>query len=363
MQPASALAASLPPAGRSGVLPLNEAERALAPVLSGEALVVTRDIEWGTVLLGFEQANKYTLRDAHTGDAVALLAEETATMGSAVARQLLRRRRPMTATVLSLEGEVLFRVRRPMYLVNSSMTVEDVEGNVLGEVWQKFHLWRREYDLMLGKTQFATVRAGLLAWEFSVEDASGRPLASIDRNFQGFGKELFTDAGQYVIRFPEGAPREVTPPPALEGNAAETGGPPALLPMRSLALTERAVCLALAVCVDFDYFSQHSSGPGIMPLGAGMGMPIPVPMGGGAEAEPAADAAPAAPEAPPPDWHSREDLGGDAAFKADEQVPTWSDPPPAEGDGEEDDGGDDEGEGWGGGMGSLVRSVMGVEED
>ena len=27
------------------------------------------------------------------------------------------------------------------------------------------------------------------------------PMALIDRNFQGFGKELFTDAGKYVIHF------------------------------------------------------------------------------------------------------------------------------------------------------------------
>ena len=30
------------------------------------------------------------------------------------------------------------------------------------------------------------------------------PLALIDRNFQGFGKELFTDAGKYVIHFGDG---------------------------------------------------------------------------------------------------------------------------------------------------------------
>ena len=32
-------------------------------------------------------------------------------------------------------------------------------------------------------------------------------LALIDRNFQGFGKELFTDAGKYVIHFGQ-APQE-----------------------------------------------------------------------------------------------------------------------------------------------------------
>lgn len=35
---------------------------------------------------------------------------------------------------------------------------------------------------------------GLVCWVAGV-------LALIDRNFQGFGKELFTDAGKYVIHF------------------------------------------------------------------------------------------------------------------------------------------------------------------
>ena len=38
-------------------------------------------------------------------------------------------------------------------------------------------------------------------------------LALIDRNFQGFGKELFTDAGKYVIHFgdkPAAAAEQVT---------------------------------------------------------------------------------------------------------------------------------------------------------
>ena len=35
----------------------------------------------------------------------------------------------------------------------------------------------------------------LVCWEFA------GVLALIDRNFQGFGKELFTDAGKYVIHF------------------------------------------------------------------------------------------------------------------------------------------------------------------
>ena len=41
--------------------------------------------------------------------------------------------------------------------------------------------------------QFAAVQGGLLAWEFELKDEAGGTLALIDRNFSGFGKELFTD--------------------------------------------------------------------------------------------------------------------------------------------------------------------------
>jgi len=52
---------------------------------------------------------------------------------------------------------------------------------VIGEVRQRWHLWRRKYDLFLGKRQFAAIDGGLLAWEFELKDAVGNTLALIDR--------------------------------------------------------------------------------------------------------------------------------------------------------------------------------------
>jgi len=57
----------------------------------------------GTVILGFEQANRYTVLDQE-GTTVALLAEDLGGLGKAVGRQLLRTRRSMTATVFSPDG-------------------------------------------------------------------------------------------------------------------------------------------------------------------------------------------------------------------------------------------------------------------
>jgi hypothetical protein len=41
----------------------------------------------------------------------------------------------------------------------------------------------------------ASISGNFLAWEFEMQDEAGNTMALIDRNFQGFAKEIFTDAG------------------------------------------------------------------------------------------------------------------------------------------------------------------------
>ena len=55
--------------------------------------------------------------------------------------------------------QVIMRVRRPFYVINSQIMVEDGLGNVVGEVFQRFHLLKRNSDLYLDKAQFATIQA------------------------------------------------------------------------------------------------------------------------------------------------------------------------------------------------------------
>ena len=55
------------------------------------------------MVLGFEQANRYTVLD-QDGATVALLAEDLGGLGKAVGRQFLRTRRSFTATVFTPDG-------------------------------------------------------------------------------------------------------------------------------------------------------------------------------------------------------------------------------------------------------------------
>ncbi|CAA7024232.1 unnamed protein product [Microthlaspi erraticum] len=230
----------------SGLLkPTTSDEAKIANLLARSNLLVTRDIEWANLVLGFEQENRYAVVDVCYPQApVGSIREQS----NALARQLLRTRRPFVASITDASGNELFRVRRPFWWVTSSIYVE-IDGKEIGVVHRRWHLWRRIYDLYLGNKQFAVVEnPGFWNWTFTVKGADGEVLAQIDRDWRGFGFEILTDAGQYAIRFGK-------------SDAASKSGPATVIEelevKRPLTLSERAVALSLAISLDNDYFSRH----------------------------------------------------------------------------------------------------------
>lgn len=60
-----------------------------------------------------------------------------------------------------------------MYIINSTIYIEDGRGAPVGEVRQRFHVWQRNYDVYLGRRQIAAINSPLLAWEFALRDEDG----------------------------------------------------------------------------------------------------------------------------------------------------------------------------------------------
>src|SRR6202021_1794324 len=54
--------------------------------------------------------------------------------------------------------------------------------------------------------QFAAINGPMLSWDFTLADLKGNLIGSINRNFRGFGSEIFTDTGQYVLRMDAASP-------------------------------------------------------------------------------------------------------------------------------------------------------------
>ncbi|KAJ8471697.1 hypothetical protein OPV22_026040 [Ensete ventricosum] len=228
----------------------------LVPLLSRANLLITRDIEWANIMFAFEQENRYVIVDAcYPQLPVGFIRESS----NVIFRQLLRGRRPFVAHIFDAMGNEIFRVRRPFWWINSTIYAE-IDGKEVGVVHRRWHLWRRIYDLYLGNKQFAVVEnPGFWNWTFTLKDEDDNVLAQIDRDWRGIGFELFTDAGQYVIRFGNSNSLPITEP---------ASGIQELEVARPLTLSERAVAVALAVSLDNDYFSR-SRGWGLPILVAG----------------------------------------------------------------------------------------------
>ncbi|KAI9877373.1 MAG: Phospholipid scramblase 3 [Pleopsidium flavum] len=115
-------------------------------------------------------------------------------------------------------------------------------------------------------SQFAFVDEPFLSWDFSLLSANSRLIGSVNRNFAGFGREIFTDTGVYALRMDAAGiadePRHLI---SQTGKRNESS-----LDDKKVGMTldQRAVMLATAVSVDFDYFSRKSGagGMGMMPL-------------------------------------------------------------------------------------------------
>lgn len=226
-------------------------------VLSPPALIVTREYEWANILVGFEQANKYSIRSAPGGEVVGHLAEESS-IGRTITRNFLRTHRPFKATVFDKHNNIVFVMRRPMYLISTQIFVETPEGDVLGEVHMDWHLWRRRYKLFVEKEQFSVVDSGFLAVDFDMRDAEGKKIASVNKDFTGFARELFTDARQYVLRLDPSF--GLQPDEMLVNDATTINVPTEHYSEFKMGHRERAVILAAAISIDFGMFYVISFG-------------------------------------------------------------------------------------------------------
>jgi hypothetical protein len=148
---------------------------------------------------------------------------------------------------------------------------------VIGEAQQQWAPLRRKYNLFLHRDdntadQFAHVNEPFLSWDFSLRGEDGSLVGSVNRNFSGLARELFADVGVYVLQM------DSAQPDANEEGATATP---------SMTLDQRAVMLATAVSIDFDYFSRSRGGMGFMPLwmiGGGEGAGVGTAGAAGAEA-------------------------------------------------------------------------------
>ncbi|KAI1615403.1 Scramblase-domain-containing protein [Exophiala viscosa] len=301
-------------------------------ILAQSGLLVQRQLEMMNVFIGFEQANRYVILDPH-GNHVGYMAEQDGGLAQGMTRQLARTHRAFTTHVFDKHSTEVLRFHRPFSYINTTIRVynpvaprlngpkptstSDVPAEadplaglqqvsqlpldampVIGEAQSEWAAMARKYHLFLSHDlnidgspsgqasvsseggssiyKFASVNEPALSWDFSLRDQNNQLIGSVNRKWGGFGREFLTDMGSYALRM-DAAGREpetkqvdettqTTPTePILASKPTATENIP------SMTLDQRAVMLATAVTIDYDYFSQHSSHFGVMPIPLWMG--------------------------------------------------------------------------------------------
>lgn len=132
---------------------------------------------------------------------------------------------------------------------------------------QQLQLTRSPQDESLGEfCQFAYVDEPFLSWDFSLLTADKQLIGSVNRNFSGFAREIFTDTGVYALRMDSASLAEEHSRRHLLSQTNQTTVPAYDEKRTGMTLDQRAVMLAAAVSIDFDYFSRHTNTSGIMPF-------------------------------------------------------------------------------------------------
>ncbi|KAH9079439.1 Scramblase-domain-containing protein, partial [Lactarius deliciosus] len=262
--------------------PASNPEHGLTRLLQNDSLVVTRSLEMLNIFIGFEQTNKYRVAN-EVGETLGFIAEEPRGLLASFSRQIFKTHRPFRAVIMDRDGTPILWIRRPFAWINSRMYVERLKDwheytpsgepvlDTFAEAQQRWHLWRRRYDLFLRQgplvertlskagehppepqlehfVQFSKIDEGFWAWHFTLRSSRGEELASISRAFRGFGREIFTDTGKS------------SSPLCPHRRLQRTPAPREPYVIRELSLQERAVRSQWQVNVDFDYFSRHSEG-------------------------------------------------------------------------------------------------------
>jgi len=192
--------------------------------------------EWVEILVDWETRNQYAIQDAQ-GKELGTVVEKSGGIFATLRRGFLRSHRPLEIAVFDRDRAQVLSLSRPFFFLFSSLSVSGPRGERVGHVLRRFGVLYKRYDLFdaLGHrfAQIAGPRWRL--WTFPVEGANGIT-ATISKKWSGLAREVFTDADTFRIDFGPGGWGE----------------------------EQRAVILAAAISIDFDFFENNQGNDGLL---------------------------------------------------------------------------------------------------
>lgn len=117
---------------------------------------------------------------------------------------------PITVTLVDEAGAPQLSISRGWAFLKSRLRVHDHAGTEIGQIVQENVIGKVRFGLHASGHQVGRIVAeNWRAWNFRIEDETGREVARITKKWAGLAKELFTTADNYVLELTASLPREL----------------------------------------------------------------------------------------------------------------------------------------------------------
>jgi len=154
--------------------------------------------------------DKYDIIDAETGTVVAY-AKENVSGFKKYARLLLKKHFLPTSIEIksATNNKLLYRMEKPLAFLRVTVNLFDAEDNALGYYKSRIFSLGGRFDVFKpDNSPVAEIKGSWTGWDFQFTDMNGKEIGKITKKWAGIGKELFTNADNYIISLN----------PSLQGN-------------------------------------------------------------------------------------------------------------------------------------------------
>ena len=105
-------------------------------------------------------------------------------------------------------GQVVLALTRPRKFMKSRVIVEGGNGQELGQIVQQNVIGKIRFGLESDGQQIGMVNGeNWRAWNWNIQDHTGREVARITKTWEGLAKTMFTQADNYVVQIHEALPQ------------------------------------------------------------------------------------------------------------------------------------------------------------
>lgn len=153
-------------------------------------------------------ANEYKIYDK---EAVQIgMVKQRLSAGQKALRMLINKAMmPFYLEIVDHEGIVQSSIRRGWTFFMSKISVFDGNQTLVGTIQQKFKLFKPTFKIFdPNGIQIAEITGDWKAWNFTIKDAHGAQIGTVNKKWAGLAKEFFTTADKYNVTIDQSYPED-----------------------------------------------------------------------------------------------------------------------------------------------------------